>query len=40
MAAAYIYKQEITANIGVSVITDQAIKNEMKCGSAFIQPLA
>ena len=40
MAAAYIYKQEITANIDVSVITDQATKNEMKCGLAFIQPLA
>ena len=25
---------------GVSVITDQATKNEMKCGLAFIQPLA
>ena len=31
MAAAYIYKQEITANIGIFVITDQATTNTMKC---------
>ena len=30
MAAVYIYKQEITANIRIFVITDQATTNAMK----------